>query len=135
MKAREQDKSAIQLLEKKIIDIQAKKNELEKELNAEKRNKIKEEHAAARALAAAQSNKYVFNCLISMSGSSCRTAVYIYIFFGEKHILLVVELFSIIKLLINPFKIGMVALSFYDFLHQNLYIVFVELLNVVKHAK
>lgn len=62
MKAREQDKSAIQLLEKKLIDIQTKKNELEKELNAEKRSKIKEEHAAARALAAAQSNKYVANC-------------------------------------------------------------------------
>lgn len=61
MKAREQDKSAMQLLEKKVIDIQAKKSELEKELNAEKRSKIKEEHAVARALAAAQLNKYVAN--------------------------------------------------------------------------
>ncbi|EFO28402.2 hypothetical protein LOAG_00091 [Loa loa] len=67
MKAREQDKSAMQLLEKKLIDIQTKKNELEKELNAEKRSKIKEEHAVARALAAAQSNKTV-EC-----GETCRT--------------------------------------------------------------
>ncbi|CAG9539199.1 unnamed protein product [Cercopithifilaria johnstoni] len=67
IKAREQDKSAMQLLEKKLIDIQTKKNELEKELNAEKRNKIKEEHAAARALAAAQSNKIV-EC-----GEACKT--------------------------------------------------------------
>ncbi|KAL3998271.1 Transmembrane family protein [Acanthocheilonema viteae] len=59
MKAREQDKSSMQLLEKKLIDMQTKKSELEKELNAEKRSKIKEEHAAARALAAAQSNKTV----------------------------------------------------------------------------
>ncbi|MCP9260035.1 Macoilin-2 [Dirofilaria immitis] len=59
MKVHEQDKSTMQLLEKKLIDTQAKKNELEKELTAEKRNKIKEEHAAARALAAAQSNKSV----------------------------------------------------------------------------
>lgn len=59
MKAREQDKSTMQLLEKRLIEAQTKKNELEKELNAEKRSKIKEEHAAARALAAAQYNKYV----------------------------------------------------------------------------
>lgn len=59
MKVREQDKSAMHLLEKKLVDLQSKKNELEKELNAEKRNKIKEEHAAARAMITAQSNKYV----------------------------------------------------------------------------
>lgn len=59
MKAREQEKSSMQLLEKRLIEAQAKRNELEKELNVEKRNKMKEEHAAARALAAAQSNKFV----------------------------------------------------------------------------
>ncbi|VDK61859.1 unnamed protein product [Onchocerca ochengi] len=59
MKAREQDKSTMQLLEKKLIDTQTKKNELEKELSVEKRSKMKEEYAAARALAAAQSNKIV----------------------------------------------------------------------------
>ncbi|VDN31415.1 unnamed protein product [Gongylonema pulchrum] len=58
LKARDQDRSAMQLLEKRLIEAQTKRNELEKELNAEKRSKIKEEHAAARALAAAQSNKY-----------------------------------------------------------------------------
>ncbi|VDK73047.1 unnamed protein product [Litomosoides sigmodontis] len=67
LKVREQEKSAMQLLEKKVIDIQAKKNELEKELNAEKRSKIKEEHAAARALAAAQLNRSV-EC-----SEACRT--------------------------------------------------------------
>uniref|UniRef100_A0A1I8EY38 Macoilin n=1 Tax=Wuchereria bancrofti TaxID=6293 RepID=A0A1I8EY38_WUCBA len=67
MKAREQDKLTMQLLEKKLVDIQTKKNELEKELNAEKRSKIKEEHASARALAAAQSNR-IIEC-----GEACRT--------------------------------------------------------------
>uniref|UniRef100_A0A915Q572 Macoilin n=1 Tax=Setaria digitata TaxID=48799 RepID=A0A915Q572_9BILA len=67
MKAREQDKSAMQLLEKRLMDAQTKKNELERELNAEKRSKIKEEHAAARALAAAQSNKS-FEC-----SEACKT--------------------------------------------------------------
>ncbi|VDK48642.1 unnamed protein product [Anisakis simplex] len=59
LKAREQDKCSIQLLEKRLIEAHAKKNELEKELNAERRSKLKEEHAAARALAAAQSIKSV----------------------------------------------------------------------------
>lgn len=59
LKAREQDKLSIQLLEKRLVEAQTKKNELEKELNAEKRSKMKEEHAAARALAAAQSSKLV----------------------------------------------------------------------------
>ncbi|KHN80400.1 Macoilin-2 [Toxocara canis] len=59
MKAREQDKCSMQLLEKRLIEAHAKKNELEKELNAERRSKLKEEHAAARALAAAQSVKSV----------------------------------------------------------------------------
>lgn len=57
VKAREQDKCSMQLLEKRLIEAHAKKNELEKELNAERRSKLKEEHAAARALAAAQSIK------------------------------------------------------------------------------
>uniref|UniRef100_A0A915B5N4 Macoilin n=1 Tax=Parascaris univalens TaxID=6257 RepID=A0A915B5N4_PARUN len=59
VKAREQDKCSMQLLEKRLIEAHAKKNELEKELNAERRSKLKEEHAAARALAAAQSIKNV----------------------------------------------------------------------------
>lgn len=57
VKAREQEKSSMQLLEKRLIEAQTKKNELEKELSAEKRSKVKEEYAAARALAAAQSIK------------------------------------------------------------------------------
>ncbi|VDN34607.1 unnamed protein product [Gongylonema pulchrum] len=71
LKARDQDKSAMQLLEKRLIEAQTKRNELEKELNAEKRSKIKEEHAAARALAAAQSNKYASSLYVIVEEVCC----------------------------------------------------------------
>ncbi len=53
MKSRDQDKASMQTLEKKLIEAQRLKADAEKELNLERKSKLKEDAAVARAVAQA----------------------------------------------------------------------------------